>query len=124
MPNMKLFLRLLFALAIVAWAVPVQAGAVAAAGASHVAVIDGSGNVWTWGLNTNGQLGNGSITTSTLPVQVAGLSGVIQVAAGASHTVALKSDGTVWAWGYNNYGQLGNGNNSDQHAPVQVVGTA
>jgi alpha-tubulin suppressor-like RCC1 family protein len=120
---MKLPLRLLLTLAITAWAVPVQAGAVAAAGASHAAVIDGSGNVWTWGLNTYGQLGNGSIITSTLPVQVTGLSSIIQVAAGANHTLALKSDGTVWAWGYNFYGQLGNGawgSGADQHTPVEV----
>jgi alpha-tubulin suppressor-like RCC1 family protein len=120
MPKMNLLLRLPFAAAILACAVPAAAGSVAAAGVSHVAVIDGSGHVWTWGLNTYGQLGNGSTTTSTLPVQVAGLSGVLQVAAGASHTLVLKSDGTVWAWGYNYYGQLGNGNNTDQHTPVQV----
>ena len=56
-----------------------------------------------------GQLGDGTTTRRTAPVQVSGLSGVVTVAAGSVHSLALKSDGTVWAWGYNRYGELGNG---------------
>ena len=57
------------------------------------------GTVWAWGRNDLGQLGDGTTTERTTPVQVSGVTGVDAVGAGDSHTVALKSDGTVWAWG-------------------------
>jgi len=88
--------------------------------AAPVCFAQPSGIVWTWGSNSNGQLGNGSTTDSNVPVHVIGLSGVVAVAGGQAHSLALKSDGTVWAWGSNFYGQLGNGSNTDSHVPVQV----
>lgn len=78
-------------------------------GDAHAAVLKGDGTVWTWGLNTWGQLGDGTTINSTVPVQVIGLTDVIAVAAGRTMTMALKSDGTVWTWGLNNYGELGDG---------------
>ena len=80
------------------------------------------GTVWAWGDNGYGQLGDGTTTDRTTPVQVSGLSGVTAIAAGCYHTVALKSDGTVWAWGYNGYGQLGDGTTTQRTTPVQVSG--
>jgi len=79
-----------------------------------------SGKVWAWGNNEYGQLGDGTTTDRSFPVQVSGLSGVTAVSAGGPHSLALKSDGTVWAWGYNRYGQLGDGTGTNQHTPVQV----
>ena len=72
------------------------------------------GTVWAWGYNGYGQLGDGTTTNRTSPVQVASLSGVSQIAAGRDHSMARKSDGTVWAWGYGGYGQLGNGSTASQ----------
>jgi alpha-tubulin suppressor-like RCC1 family protein len=94
----------------------------------------GSGVVWAWGDNTNGQIGNGNGNNYDTgqpvkaPVLVHGsgdvgyLSGVTKVAAGFEHSLALKSDGTVWAWGDNYWGQLGCHSNSDHYTPVQVHG--
>ena len=79
-------------------------------------------SVWTWGNNTNGQLGVGTTTQHTTPVQVPDLKDVASVAAGADHTVALKTDGTVLAWGSNGNGQLGNGSTTQSDAPVQASG--
>jgi len=78
-------------------------------GDSHAAALKKDGTVWTWGHNAWGQLGDGSMTDRTTPVQVSGLTDVIAVAAGRTMTMALKSDGTVWTWGLNNYGELGDG---------------
>jgi len=91
-----------------------------AAGNSHSIGLKGDGTVWTWGWNVWGQLGDGTTTNRTTPMQINGLSGVRAIAGGNSHTIALKDDGTVWTWGYNLYGQLGDGTTTNRKAPVQV----
>jgi alpha-tubulin suppressor-like RCC1 family protein len=78
------------------------------------------GEVWAWGLNNFGELGDGTNTDSNTPVQVSNLSDVKAIAGGYHHSLALKNDGTVWAWGHNGVGQLGNGTNTDSNTPVQV----
>jgi alpha-tubulin suppressor-like RCC1 family protein len=88
----------------------------------HTVYRKNNGTVWTWGNNSNGQLGDGTTTDRATPVPVSGLTGVTAVAAGSAHSVALKNDGTVWAWGSNSNGQLGNGTTTDRSTPVQVSG--
>jgi len=102
-----------------------------AVGGLHSLALKSDGTVWAWGLNFQGQLGNGTVTNSNTPVQVLGpggvgnLTGVTALAVGGGqnqHSLALKSDGTVWAWGYNGQGQLGNATNTTSNTPVQVLG--
>jgi len=95
-----------------------------AAGESHSVVVMADGTVWTSGYNGSfGTLGTGSFGGySTTPVQVAGLTNVVDVEAGDYFTLALKADGTVWAWGYNTWGTLGCGNFTSSAVPVQVTG--
>ena len=81
-----------------------------------------SGNVWAWGDNQWGQLGNGTTTGSFVPIAVSGLSNVVAIAAGGAHALALLSDGTVRAWGMNEFGQLGNGTTTTSSVPVTVSG--
>jgi alpha-tubulin suppressor-like RCC1 family protein len=98
------------------------AGATVAGGATHTLVVRTTdGTAWTWGLNSDGQLGDNTITQRKTPIQVSGLSSVAAVAAGAKHSLALTSAGVLYAWGDNYYGQIGNGNNTDQKLPVQVM---
>ncbi len=84
-----------------------------AAGASHSLALDQNGNVWAWGNNAAGQLGNATQTSRLLPVQVqnsgTALTNVVAIAAGTSNSYAQRSDTTVWAWGNNTMGELGNG---------------
>ncbi len=93
-------------------------------GSDHTVALKGDGTVWCWGSNGYGQLGDGTTTNYSTPVQVLGLTDVVFVAAGDCHSLAIKSDGTVWTWGRNNYGQLGNGTYSSAAIPVptKVVG--
>ena len=92
-----------------------------AAGVSHTVALKNNGTVLAWGLNSSGQLGDGSTTDRNTPVPVIGLTNVIEISAGESHAAALKNDGTVWAWGSNGYGQLGDGTGTktDSDTPVR-----
>jgi len=79
--------------------------------------------VYCWGHNSDGELGNGTTTDSAVPVAVSLARGsVLQVAAGDEHACALLSTGAVWCWGANADGQLGDGTTVSSHKPVQVMG--
>jgi alpha-tubulin suppressor-like RCC1 family protein len=93
-----------------------------AAGDRYSLALKNDGTVWAWGSNDEGQLGDGTSTSSNTPVQVSGLSDVQDIAAGGFHALALKNDGTVWGWGRNVEGQLGDGTNTQSNTPVQVSG--
>ncbi len=80
------------------------------------------GSVWCWGDNSEGQLGNGTLTSSSVPVPVSGLGdGVAQISAGLTHACAVKTDGSLWCWGTNFRGKLGDGTLTDRPTPVQVT---
>jgi alpha-tubulin suppressor-like RCC1 family protein len=81
-----------------------------------------SGAVEDWGLGTSGQLGNGSTSTSNVPVAVSFPAGVAvsEVAGGDDHSLALSSTGAVYAWGDNANGQLGDGSTASSDEPVLV----
>lgn len=99
-----------------------------ACGSQHTVALRIDGQVWTWGNNTSGQLGDNSGNQSNVPVQVKGLSNTgfltnaIAVAAGAEHSLAILCDGSIVAWGSNSSGQLGNGTNNPGLYPVLVKG--
>jgi uncharacterized membrane protein YgcG len=88
----------------------------------------GSGQIWCWGSNSEGQLGVGttSSTPTTYPVQVAALfSDALSVSVGDDLSCALANDSTVYCWGTNTYGALGSGVSSSTTAqtgtPTHVV---
>ncbi len=82
--------------------------------------IRANGTLWAWGLNTSGQLGNGTNTSARTPVQVGTITTWRSVSAGGSHVLAIRTDGTLWAWGSGTSGQLGNGSTITRTTPVQV----
>ena len=94
-----------------------------AAGDLHTLALKADGTVWSWGANTQGQIGNNSQNQANSPVPVSGLSDVVAIAAGGSHSVAAKRDGSVWVWGSNSAGQLAEPTSTLRRlVPVQVAG--
>src|SRR5213594_1694197 len=96
-----------------------------AAGGLHTCMRLPDGAVQCWGRNNFGQLGNGdgSLTSSSVPVAVRGLTTATRVVTGDAHTCALLGDGTVQCWGVGDSGQRGDGTfNNISTVPVAVVG--
>ena len=103
-------------------------GVTAVTAGSHTVALLGDGTLRAWGSNWSGQLGDGTRTDSTTPVQVIHpsdptgfLTGVSAVAPDYSHTMALLGDDTLRGWGWNASGQLGDGTRTASSTPVQVV---
>ncbi len=99
-----------------------------AVGTSSYAAIDTDGQVWTWGANWNGRLGDGTTATRYTPARVKKgpapedyLSGIVSITAGGGTIAAIDADGTVWTWGAGANGALGNGGIEDSVYPVQVI---
>jgi len=81
------------------------------------------GNVYAWGRNGKGQLGDGTTNDSNMPVKVLLPAGVTAtaIAVGDSNGYALCSDGNIYAWGLNNYGELGNGTTNSSENPIPAA---
>ncbi len=89
-------------------------------GGIHSLALKSDGTVWAWGSNSSGQLGNGTTTSSLIPIMVNSLTGVVSIAAGGVSSIALKGDGTLLSWGYNPNGELGDGTTTNRNVPVPV----
>jgi len=88
-------------------------------GVNHTCLLKEDGQLLCWGGNENGQLGDGSTTNRSRPVQVTNMiTGVTAVAAGWFHTCAVK-EGALYCWGEGWYGQLGIGGSTAESAPDQ-----
>ena len=98
-----------------------------AAGFSHSMALTSRGNVWAWGNNSSGQLGDLTTISRSNPEYVQSfigiLAGVRTIAAGGSHSLAALANGSLRAWGNNTFGQLGDGtfNFKTLAFPVQIV---
>src|SRR5207249_3345154 len=115
---------------------PVQVGGISSAdniraitaGGYHTCALFPDGTVKCWGRNDQGQLGDGTTTSSSTPVQVGGsgtpLRGAAAITGALRHTCALLGDG-VQCWGVNDQGQLGDGSplpGRSSNPPTRVSG--
>ena len=94
-----------------------------AAGADHCLALSEGGDVYGWGANDYGQLGDGWLANHNTPLLIDGLSGITAVGAGSFHSLAAGADGSLFAFGDNWAGQIGN-EETPAYAlwPVQVDG--
>jgi alpha-tubulin suppressor-like RCC1 family protein len=93
-----------------------------AADGNHSCARHADGTLSCWGWNQYGQLGDGTTTNRTTPVEVAGIAHATHLAPGGYHTCVLHADATVSCWGYNGYGELGDGTTTNRTTPVKVAG--
>jgi len=91
-------------------------------GVRHACAVTSGGAALCWGWNDFGQLGDSSIASKGVPIQVVGLeSGVQAISAGYAHTCTLSTSGVVSCWGNNSYGQLGDGSYADALTPKPIT---
>ncbi|MGV3710262.1 MAG: protein kinase domain-containing protein [Gemmatimonas sp.] len=92
-----------------------------AAGGRHSCVASG-GQVFCWGANDKGQLGNGEGESSDAPDAINGDIDLPQIVAGFEHSCGLTRGGDAYCWGSNERGQLGDATTTSRSAPVRVAG--
>ena len=92
-----------------------------ACGAYHSFAIDNNGNVWAWGNNYYGQLGDGTRIQRTSPVRISALKNIKDIAAGDVFSMALDDNGDVWLWGDNTFGQLAESDAADSLLPKKLA---
>jgi alpha-tubulin suppressor-like RCC1 family protein len=91
-----------------------------AAGAAHTCALTTQGAVRCWGENINGQLGDGTNTARSTPVEALG-SGVASLGTGRNHTCAVMQDTSALCWGNNDFGQIGRPR-TNSNVPRAVIG--
>lgn len=92
---------------------------------SSACAIGSDDQAYCWGYNKSGQLGNGSTSSSTVPVAVNNkgvLSGktIKSISLGYQSACAVASDNKAYCWGSNNFGGLGNNSTANSSVPVAV----
>src|SRR5262249_42139493 len=86
---------------------------------SHNCALAADGSAWCWGMNSYGELGNGSQADSSRPVRVAGGLQFVSISAGRFHTCGVTREDVVWCWG--GFGGLGTGHKSGSMVPVRII---
>jgi alpha-tubulin suppressor-like RCC1 family protein len=89
-----------------------------ALGAAHTCARLSNGRVMCWGRGTQGQLGDGHMTSAGSPVEVSGIVDATAIAAGDDHTCVVSRAGAVSCWGAGADGQLGSESNDDRAFPA------
>jgi alpha-tubulin suppressor-like RCC1 family protein len=96
-------------------------------GGYHSSVITSDGRIFFWGINENGQLGDGTTTYSSVPIDITSQFSldedekIIQASLNDSHSSVITSKGRIFTWGKNDSGQLGDGTTSDSLIPIDVT---
>ena len=96
-------------------------------GEYHSSAITSEGRIFTWGSNGAGQLGDGTTTNSSLPIDITsnfnlGSGEIITlISLGEFHSLATTSEGRIFTWGYNGDGELGDGTTTNSSIPIDIT---
>ena len=93
-----------------------------AAGDGHFLALANAADLFAWGSNSSGQLGDGTTTSRATPAKVIfppSVTSITQIAAGFAHSLAFTNDG-LYSWGHNSQGDLGDGTTANRALPVKV----
>jgi|GEM_PF-647304 len=90
----------------------------------HTLALKTDGSLWSWGENTNGELGDGSRTTRNYPLRIGTENNWKIAIAGKRYSIAIKTDGSLWSWGSNYNGSLGLGTSVNNVLTPTQVGTS
>ncbi len=93
-----------------------------AVGFYHILALDKDNNLWAWGDNEYGQLGDGTTTNKTSPTKIETGITFVQLSGGYFHSAGIDNEGKLWTWGLNNLGQLGNGTTTQRTKPIKIMG--
>jgi alpha-tubulin suppressor-like RCC1 family protein len=91
-------------------------------GQSHLCGLVSGGQAYCWGGNFQGEVGDSSLTSQTLPVPVSGGRSFTALTSGAYSNCGLLASGQAFCWGRNSSGQLGDGSFIDRLVPVPMSG--
>ena len=90
------------------------------AGSLHTCGVTGAGVLNCWGINNDGQLGDGTTTERNSPVVIDSGTSYSQISLGGYHTCGITTAGVLKCWGNNSYGQLGDGTTTQRNSPVVI----
>lgn len=82
--------------------------------------VDYEGNLWTWGNNGSGQLGDGTTNNRVVPQKIMNGTKFKKVYARCFSSLAIDINGNIWSWGNNGWAELGDGTTTDRLTPVQI----
>lgn len=106
---------------------PIQIGSITdwksvAVGYSHMLLLNTNGTIWSLGLNSYGELGNGTTNSTSSPVQIGTLTNwkSIWCSHGGETSFGIKTDGTLWGWGRGTYGNIIVPQTTSYSSPVQI----
>ncbi len=90
-------------------------------GGFHILALDNDNNLWAWGDNEYGQLGDGTTTNKTSPTKIETGITFVQLSAGYAHSAGIDNEGKLWTWGYNSWGSLGDGTTTQKAKPTKIM---